>query len=125
MPAKEGDAQAILGSDGPRQTVMHFLRNVGADKICEAWDEGLEANTPDYSPELEEQFDTLCTWMEDLAKGDRMVFTYIPDKGTLVEVKGKLAGTLDGKDFADALFACWIGPKPGPGKKFKRALLGE
>ena len=29
-----------------------------------------------------------------------------------------------GKTFADALFACWIGPEPGPGEGFKEDLLG-
>jgi hypothetical protein len=125
LPAKERDAQAILGSDSPRQVVMHFLRDVGAEKICDAWYEGLEANTPDYPADLKAQFDTLCGWMEDLEKGDRLVFTYLPDQGTEVVVKESQKGTLQGKAFADALFACWIGPEPGPGKKFKRSLLGE
>jgi hypothetical protein len=125
LPAKQGNPVTILGSDTHRQTMMIFLRGVGAEKICEAWYEGLEANTPDYSPELRVQFDVLCNWMEDMDKGDSMVYTYIPGEGTRVEVKGGLKGTQEGKAFADALFACWIGPKPGPGEKFKQGLLGE
>jgi len=38
-------------------------------------------------------------------------------------VKGKVKGTIPGKEFARALFACWIGDKP-PGKGFKAGLLG-
>jgi hypothetical protein len=33
-------------------------------------------------------------------------------------------GTIAGKDFADALFKAWIGPKPGPGEGFKNDLMG-
>lgn len=124
LPQKEKNAEKILKADGMRQTVMHFLRGVGADKISEAWMEGLEANTPKASSELKKQFDTLCSWMEDVKNGDRIVFTYIPAKGTRVEVKDKLKGELPGKAFADALFACWIGAKPGPGEGFKEDLLG-
>jgi hypothetical protein len=124
LPKKEKSAGKILKADGLRQTVMHFVRSVGADKLNDGWMDGLEANTPKASPELKKQFEKLCSWMEDVKDGDRIVFTYIPEKGTRVEVKNKLKGQLEGKAFADALFACWIGPKPGPGEGFKEDLLG-
>ena len=124
LPRKSSDAEAILAADEPRQLVMRFVRDVGAEKMCEAWNEGLEANTPDASAELRQQFTTLCDWMDDVEKGDVMAFTYVPARGTTVEVKGANKGTVAGKPFADALFKAWIGPKPGPGEGFKRDLLG-
>jgi hypothetical protein len=42
-----------------------------------------------------------------------------------VEIGGVRKGILPGKGFADAYFACAIGPKPGLGEKFKRHLLGS
>lgn len=125
LPAKEKDGAKVLAADAPRCTVMHFLRSVSANQVNEAWFEGLEANTPNHSPELKKQFDELAALMEPLKSGDRLVFTYLPGSGTEVKVKGKVKGTLAGKEFADALFACWIGPKPGPGEKFKAGLLGQ
>jgi hypothetical protein len=125
LPAKEKNGEAILAADNPRCTVMHFLRSVDAGKITEAWFEGLEANTPNHSQELKKQFDTLGTLMEDVKEGDKLVFTYRPGKGTEVKVKGVIKATLGGKDFADALFSCWIGKKPGPGEGFKQGLLGN
>ncbi|UCH92395.1 MAG: chalcone isomerase family protein [Candidatus Aminicenantes bacterium] len=124
LPQKETNAEKILGTDGMRHLVMHWVRGVGTGKINDAWYDGLKANTPNHSPGLKKQFDTLCSYMEKVKDGDRIVFTYIPGKGTIVEVKGKEKGVIKGKDFADALFACWIGPKPGPGKGFKEDLLG-
>lgn len=124
LPAKEKNAKKILAADQPRHIIMHFVRSVGAGKISDAWIEGLEDNTPDFSPELKKQFDKLCSYMEDVEDGDQVVFTYLPDKGTAVKVKGKVKGTISGKPFADALFACWIGPEPGPGEGFKEDLLG-
>lgn len=124
LPQKESNAEKILQADGERRCVMHWLRSVGTGKITDAWYEGLEANTPDYSPELKKQFDTMCGWMEEMKDGELIVFTYIPGKGTEVNVKNKVKGTIEGKAFADALFACWIGPKPGPGEGFKEDLLG-
>ena len=124
LPAKATDAEQVLAADAPRRLVMQFLRDVGANKMCNAWNEGLEANTPDASEALKAQYVTLCSWMEDIDKGEQFVFTYVPGKGTTVEVKGSAKGTLEGKEFADALFKSWIGPKPGPGEGFKRKLLG-
>jgi hypothetical protein len=125
LPQKETDGEKILNADTPRRCVMHWLRTVGTEKINDAWLEGLEANTPGYSPELKKQFETLTGMMEEMKEGQLIVFTYVPGKGTEVNIKGKVKGTIEGKEFADALFACWIGPKPGPGEGFKEDLLGK
>jgi chalcone isomerase-like protein len=124
LPSKETSGDKVLASDGTRQMVMQWVRSVGKDPICEGWYEGLEANTPNAPAELKKDFDTLCSWMGEVKNGDRFVFTYVPGTGTSVEVAGQSKGTIAGKPFADALFACWIGPKPGPGEDFKQALLG-
>ena len=121
---KSTSAEAVLGADAPRRGVMQFVYGVGKGKVCEGWDEGLEANTPNASAELKKQFETLCSYMEDVKDGDQVVFTYVPESGTEIAVKGASKGTIPGKAFADALFGCWIGPKPGPGEDFKKALLG-
>ena len=102
---------------------MHFVYDVDKGKICDAWKESLEANVPDASAELEKDFDTLCGWMEDLADGEAMTYTYVPGTGTTVSVKGQDKGTIEGKAFADALFASWIGEHPAT-KNLKKGLLG-
>lgn len=124
LPSKEGSAEAILAADGPRRMVMHWVYDVDKQKICDGWYEGLEANTPNAPATLRQEFDRLCGWMADAEKGDPFVFTYLPGTGTRVEVKGEDKGTIEGKAFADALLACWIGPEPGPGEGFKNDLLG-
>jgi chalcone isomerase-like protein len=124
LPAPEADAERILGADEPRQLVMQFVHDVDKGKLCNAWNEALTNNTPDPSAELKGQFETLCGYMEDVKKGERFVFTYLPGRGTRVQVKDADQGTIEGKAFADALFKAWIGPKPGPGQGFKKQLLG-
>jgi Chalcone isomerase-like len=124
LPARETDADKILGADEPRHLVMQFVHDVDKGKMCNAWNEGLEKNTPDASTELKAQFETLCSYMEDIKKGEQFVFTYLPEVGTKVNVKGMEKGTIEGKAFADALFKVWIGPRPGPGEGFKKGLLG-
>ena len=124
LPAKSSDADAILAADGPRELRMEFVRDVGKDKMCEAWDESLENNSPGADAQLQGEFKQLCGFMQDLKKGDVMAFTYLPATGTSVVIAGQPKGTIAGKPFADALFKSWIGPKPGPGEGFKAALLG-
>ena len=126
LPARQTAAPAILGSDTPRRMVMHFLHKVSASQIAEAWQEGLAANTPNASAEVQSVFKTLCSWMEDMSPGDELALTYVPGAGTTVEVKGRTRGTLGGgKAVADAILATWIGPRPGPGNAFKKGVLGQ
>jgi hypothetical protein len=124
LPSKEKNAAKVLAADAPRQMVLHFLYGVTPEQMCEAWQEGLEANTPNASAEVKKNFQTLCAYMDGVDKGKRLVLTYVPGQGTQVEVAGKVKGTLPGKPTADAILATWIGPSPGPGEDFKKAVLG-
>jgi hypothetical protein len=125
LHAKSSNPAAILAADSPRRMVMSFLYSVSKDQMCDAWEEGLEANTPHPSAEVKAGFKTLCSWMEPIPKGNRLVLTYVPGTGTMVEVNGKLKGTLPGKATADAIVSTWIGPKPAMGDDFKNAVLGK
>jgi hypothetical protein len=120
---KSQSANAIQEEDEPRRMEMHFVRNVDKKKICEAWDDGLKDNTPDASEDLKKEFADLCGLMDDIKDGQAMTFTYVPGNGTTVTVAGVEKGTVGGRDFANALLRCWIGPKPGPGEGFKKNLL--
>jgi hypothetical protein len=123
LSERSGEPGTILAADAPRRMTMSFLFSVGADKMCDAWKEGLEKNTPSASSDVEARFETLCTLLDDLGKGDTLIVTYLPGAGTAVESNGVVKGTIPGKGFADALFASWLGPEP-PGEEMKRGLLG-
>lgn len=125
LAAKQSDAAAVLAADAPRRMVMHFVYSVGKGKIAEAWEEGLEDNVKNASAEVKANFKTLASWMEDIKDGQEIVLTYTPGTGTMVAVNGHAKGTLSGKATADAILATWIGPKPGPGNDFKKAVLGK
>ena len=125
LPSKQSNPAAILGADTPRRMVMHFVYDVDKDKIAKAWEEGLEANTPNASADVKKAFHSLSAWMEDMKEGQELVMTYVPGTGTTVEVNGEVKGTLAGKAVNDAILATWIGAKPGPGGDFKKAVLGQ
>jgi len=120
------NAEEILAADTPRQMVMHFISGHGSKgKICGAWDDGLKDNTPNASAELKQQFTELCGMMQDIKDEESLTITYIPGAGTTIDIAGTNKGQIGGKDFADAVLRCWIGPKPGPGGGFKKDLLGR
>ncbi len=123
LPQKEKSAAKVLGADAPRRMVLHFIYDVSKDQMCEAWNEGLEANTPNASADVKKAFATLCGWMDGVGEGNQLAMTYLPGEGTTVEINGKAKGTLPGKAVADAILATWIGPDPAPGEDFKKAVL--
>jgi hypothetical protein len=125
LPAKQSNAATVLATDQARRQVMHFLYSVSKDQMCDAWEEGLRDNTPNASAEVKANFKTLCSWMEPIPKGNRLVLTYVPGAGTTVEVNGKNKGTLAGKATSDAILATWIGTKPAPGADFRNGVLGK
>jgi hypothetical protein len=124
LAQKEKTAAKALSEDTPRRMVMHFLYSVSKEQMCDAWKEGLEQNTPKASPDVKKSFASLCAWMEPIPKGNELVLTYVPGKGTEVQVNGKSKGTVEGKPTSDAILNTWIGPDPAPGADFKKGVLG-
>jgi hypothetical protein len=120
----ERDPDKILIEDVPRRYVTHFQRKVSSRRVCRAWNESLDANSPGASGEVKQQFQTLCLWIHDFRAGDEIAVTYLPGRGSIVELDGTRVGVIPGKDFADAYLACALGHKPSLGKGFKKALLG-
>jgi hypothetical protein len=124
LPQKEKSASKVLGADAPRRMTLAFIYDVSKDQMCEAWEEGLEDNTPNATAEVKKNFTTLCTWMDGVGKGQQLNLTYVPGEGTHVDIGGKAKGTLPGKATADAILSTWIGQNPAPGEDFKKAVLG-
>jgi hypothetical protein len=99
------------------------LRNLSHSQVTEAIVEGFEKNSRAQLPALKPRLDRFSAMIPDVRDGDRLTLTYVPGKGTIVNVKGAEKGTVEGKDFADALFAVWLGKNPVQGD-LKKAMLG-
>jgi hypothetical protein len=124
LPKKSSDPAAILKADEPRRLVMHFLyKNVETAKLLEGWNDGFKNNAGADLANLQDRISTFNGYWGDMKTGDEAVLTYVPGTGTEVEIKGKKMGLIKGKDFADALFSIWLGPKP-PNEELKKGLLG-
>jgi len=118
------DATAIVGANEVKSMRLHMLRDVEGPKISGAIAEGFENNSKAALPQLKARLDQLAKMIPDVKPDDEIDLTWLPDKGTLVTVRGTNTGTIEGRDFADALFAVWLGPNPVQ-DDLKTALLGS
>lgn len=124
LEAPSKDAAAILAADAPRSIRMQYTRNVEKDKITEAFKEGFQNNAPELAAKQKAAIDKMIAAVPDLKDGETMAFTYLPGKGTMLNHGGKDLFSAEGKDFADAVFSLWLGPKP-PSEDLKKGLLGN
>ncbi len=124
LEAPSKDAAAILAADSPRSIRMQYTRNVEKDKITEAFREGFQNNAPELAGRQKAAIDKMIASVPDLKDGETMMFTYVPGKGTTLNHGGRDVFSAEGKEFADAVFLLWLGPKP-PSEDLKKGLLGN
>ena len=118
------DGAKVLSADETRQVRLSMLRDLEKQKITEAISDGVEKNNKAQLPALKERLDKFNAAIPDLKKGDDLTITYVPGKGTKVQSKGGQEMSVEGKDFADALFGVWLGKDPVDGG-LKDGLLGK
>jgi Chalcone isomerase-like len=116
------DAGAILASDQAKAIRMHFLRDLTKAQLVEAFQEGFEANAKDKAGQ-KAAFDKMLALVPDVKEGTTMTFAYLPGRGTTLSAGSKELGVFEGRGFADAVFAIWLGPKP-PSEDLKTGMLG-
>jgi hypothetical protein len=117
------DAAAILASDQAKAVRMTFLRDVSKGQLKDAFGEGFENNAKEKAAAQKAAIDRLYALLPDMKENESLSFAYVPGKGTSVSHGDKELGVIEGKDFADALFSLWLGPKP-PSEDLKKGMLG-
>jgi hypothetical protein len=126
LAERSGDAEAVVSTDQPKRVRMVFLREVTKRQILDAYRDGFRANSG--GPKLDallQKLSEIEPAIPDMRKGGEMFVTYVPGQGTTVAAAGGgKPVTVEGKDFADALFRNWLGPKPADAD-LKKALLGR
>lgn len=122
LPEKTHVSDQAIRMAGARQINMHFLRDVGADKITAGWTEGFTSNTNDLAA-LNERLQKFNALFEDMKEGDEIILQYLPGQGTRVIIKSRQKGVIAGEDFMQALLRVWLGDKPAD-EALKAAMLG-
>jgi len=125
LEKKSGDAAEIVSSDQMKRVVVHFITSrLPKQNLVDAWNIGFEANSGAQKPALKSRIDKFNGMMTDVHAGEELDVTYIPGVGTKIRLIGQDTGTIEGKDFADALFSLWIGPHPVH-EGLKQGMLGK
>jgi long-chain acyl-CoA synthetase len=127
LTAKKADTTLILFDSDPKRVSLHILRNLSAEKLVHALDEGLEANnSANELVKIEPQLKSFRQQMTSggaVKEGDVLELDYIPSIGTQARLNGKILGTTEGESFNRALLKVWLGDHPVD-DDLKKAMLG-
>lgn len=124
LEGASADPGVILTKDQTRRVVMVMLRDLDKGKITEAIQAGFEKNNGDKMAALKDRLGKFMGVIPDLKEGQLLTLTYVPGKGTTVKGGGGAETTVEGKDFADALFSVWLGKSPVD-DDLKTGMLGK
>lgn len=119
----KADARLVIQGDKAKQIVITMLRGASRERFVEAMETEIMRNSNPAMPTIRARLDLLEQAVPDLKKGDVIDVTWVPDTGTIVHCQGRRI-TIPGKDFADAIFAVWLGANPVDAA-LKRELLGR
>ena len=117
------DPRAAIEAEAAKRIVIVMLRDVEREAFVKAVERGMQRSSGPAMPTLRERLERLKRALPDLEEGDVLEFTYLPGRGTLMRGQGEELA-IPGKDFADALFSVWLGPRASD-RGLKRQLLGH
>jgi long-chain acyl-CoA synthetase len=127
LPQKTTSAQAVLAEAGARRVAMHMLRDLTAEQLFSALNDGLKANhAPADLAKLEPQvkrLEAIFGAVKAAKTGDVIQLDYVPGAGTSVTVNADGKGTIPGEEFNRALLRIWLGEQPADAA-LKKAMLG-
>lgn len=127
VPQKATGAAAVLDASGPRRMQLRLLREIGADTLHGALEEGLANNNTALELEAikaqSEQFGSLMKSLGKVREGDSVTLDFTAD-GVAVSLNGEVRGKVASAAFGKALLKVWLGEKPADAA-LKKALLGN
>jgi hypothetical protein len=119
------DADAVIASEKRKGVQLHFLRDVSKRQIMDAFRDGFRANSGAEADALGPKLERLSKAIpEELREGQRLTIVWNPELGTVVAATGGQPIIIEGKEFSDALFRNWLGPRPAD-DDMKRRMLGR
>ena len=122
-----GSTDAVLGDAGAKRIAMHMLREVEAEQLFSALNDGLKKNhaageLAKLEPQVK-QLEGIFNAMKSAKSGDVILLDYLPGAGTRVTARGEDKGTIAGEEFNRALLRIWLGEQPADAS-LKKAMLG-
>lgn len=110
--------------DVPKRLELSYFVKIEADGFAKATREMIVKNTTKSEfNKIRAKVKLFNSYYKDVKPGDRYAITYVPGKGTTLELNGKSQGIVKGYLFSKALFSIWIGRNPID-KNFRKEILG-
>lgn len=129
LPAKAGDAAAVLASKGAKRIAITLVKDVSGDTFADALAKGVENNSSEA--EMAAVKDRLKQWTDtvialgEVKAGSIILIDWLPEKGTQLSINGQAKGKeIAGEDFYKALLRVWLGKDPVQ-DDIKLGLLGK
>jgi hypothetical protein len=129
LAERKGAAADVLALAGPKRVAMHMMRDLSAQQLVDALNEGVAKNNPPaevekLKPQLAE-LTGIMTALGEAKKGDVVTLDFLPDAGTHVTLNGQAKGKpIPGGELYRALLRVWLGDNPVQ-DDLKKALLGQ
>jgi len=129
LPEKKTAAADVLALGGAKRVALAMLRDLTAQQLADALNEGFAANNPPadqerYKGQLAELL-AVMTSLGQAKQGEIIALDFVPDSGTHVLVNGAPKGKpIPDEGFYRAILKVWLGDKPVDAD-LKRGLLGQ
>lgn len=124
LPSPSKDDAAIVAADEPKAVRMVFQRGVQQEQVIAAFRKGFEDNSGALLSELAPKLELLRPFIPaEMKEGDVLSIVYVPEQGTRVGVENGTTTCVEGRDFAKAMFRCWLGDRPADAS-LKDGMLG-
>ncbi len=126
LAEKKSTTADALASGGAKRVALTLLRELSAQQLSEALNDGIHANNSAAEVEaLKPRIDELLALFTDGKKGDVILIDYLPESGAAVSVNGAPRGKpIAGEDFYRALLRIWLGDNPVD-NDLKKGMLGQ
>ncbi len=119
-----GNASGDVFKNITKSLVIEYFHAIDAQAFISSTQQGFMNNLSREQMEaMDPRARTLYSLYRDVKPGDRYSFTYIPGTGSQIALNGKILGTINGLDFANAVLSIWLGRDPLD-QTLKKALLG-
>jgi len=129
LPEKKTAAADVLALGGAKRVSLAMLRELTAQQLADALNEGFAANNSPadqerYKGQLAELL-AVMTALGQAKSGEVIALDFLPDSGTRVLVNGAAKGKpIPDEGFYRAILRIWLGDKPVDAD-LKRGLLGQ
>lgn len=126
LTEKKSSAAEVLAQKGTKRVSLSLLRDLSAQQLNEAFENGIQANHSAAEVEaLKPRIAELLSLFTDGKKGDVILLDFLPESGTVVTLNAAVRGKpIPGEDFYRALLRIWLGDKPVDGD-LKKGMLGQ